>query len=125
MAGKRNPDFIVNITQDGWYGDKNETYQHYDLARVRAVETRRAVVRAVNNGAAGFVDITGNFAEPLVGPVITKPMTEGFQVWDVPVNRGGKTIYVMLGDAWIYLLIIVFISIVGRRIYLFRKRKKK
>ena len=66
-SGKKKPGFIVNITQDGWYGDTTETYQHYDLARIRAVETRRALVRAVNNGAAGFVDIAGNFVTPLPG----------------------------------------------------------
>jgi apolipoprotein N-acyltransferase len=97
---KRNPDFIVNITQDGWYGNTTETYQHFELARIRAVETRRALVRSVNNGAAGFVDIAGRYVKPLAGPIKTDPETAGFQVWDVPVNRKIKTIYVLFGDIW-------------------------
>ena len=97
---KRNPDFIVNITQDGWYGNTNETYQHFELARIRAVETRRALVRSVNNGAAGFVDITGRYVMPLTGPIKTEPETAGFQVWDVPVNRKFNTIYVLFGEMW-------------------------
>jgi apolipoprotein N-acyltransferase len=96
----RNPDFIVNITQDGWYGNTSETYQHFELARIRAIETRRALVRSVNDGAAGFVDMAGRHVTPLAGPVITAPDTAGFQVWDVPVNRAIKTAYVRFGDIW-------------------------
>ncbi|MBN1534307.1 MAG: apolipoprotein N-acyltransferase, partial [Spirochaetes bacterium] len=92
--GNANPDFIVNITQDGWYGRTVETYQHFELARVRAVETRRALVRSVNNGAAGFVDLAGRHVRPLAGPVMTAQETAGFQVWDVPINRGTPSVYV-------------------------------
>jgi apolipoprotein N-acyltransferase len=97
---KLNPDFIVNVTQDGWYGKTTETYQHFELARIRAVETRRALVRSVNNGAAGFVDIAGRYIKPFAGPIKTGPGATGFQVWDVPVNRNTMTFYVLFGDAW-------------------------
>lgn len=114
-GARGNPDFIVNITQDGWYGNTRETYQHFELGRVRAVETRRALVRSVNNGAAGFVDIAGNYARPLAGPVRTRPETEDFQVWDVPLNRAGETLYVRWGDAWIALLFLSYAAWAGVR----------
>jgi len=115
-----DPGFIVNITQDGWYGDTDETYQHFELARLRAVETRRAIVRAVNDGAAGFVDIAGRYVTPLAGPAMTAPGQSDYQVWDVPVNRGGPTVYVRWGDWWI----AVFLGAVGCYIseYLFHNR---
>lgn len=103
------PDFIVNITQDGWYGDTDETYQHFELARLRAVETRRALVRAVNDGASGFVDMAGRYVTPIAGPVMTAPGQAGYQVWDVPVNRDMITPYVRFGDWWV----VVFLAGVG------------
>ena len=116
-AGGRNPDFIVNITQDGWYGNTRETYQHFELGRIRAVETRRALVRSVNNGAAGFVDIAGNYVRPLAGPERTVPETENFQVWDVPVNRSGETVYVRCGDAWVFALLLLYAAAAAVRAY--------
>lgn len=118
---KRDPDFIVNITQDGWYGNTNETYQHFELARVRAVETRRALVRSVNNGAAGFIDLTGRHVKPLVGPVMTCPDTVDFQVWDVPINRSMRTVYVRLGDAWIGVLFLLTAFIIIMRMVAVRR----
>lgn len=103
----RNPDFIVNITQDGWYGDTSETYQHFELARIRAIETRRALVRAVNDGAAGFVDIAGRHVTALAGPVMTATDASGFQVWDVPVNRDMRTLYVRFGDFWMLIPLLL------------------
>ncbi|MBP7735655.1 MAG: apolipoprotein N-acyltransferase [Spirochaetes bacterium] len=106
---KRNPDFIVNITQDGWYGNTIETYQHFALARIRAIETRRALVRSVNNGAAGFIDMTGAYVTPLAGPVMTAPETKGFQVLDVPINREMLTVYTRFGDWWMVVPVGVMI----------------
>ena len=40
------PDFIVNITNDKWYGKTVESYEHLDLARLRSIEFRRWMVRA-------------------------------------------------------------------------------
>ena len=100
---RRNPDFLVNLTQDGWYGDTVETFQHYELGRIRSIETRRALVRSVNRGASGFVDIVGNYVQPLSGPRMTRFTERTFQVWDVPINRDAHTIYMLMGDWWILL----------------------
>jgi apolipoprotein N-acyltransferase len=52
-------EFLVNITDDGWYGDTAAPYQHLSAAILRAVETRRWLVRASNSGVSAFVDPTG------------------------------------------------------------------
>jgi apolipoprotein N-acyltransferase len=122
---KLHPDFIVNITQDGWYGNTIETYQHFELARIRAVETRRALVRSVNNGAAGFVDVAGRYVLPLAGPKKTAAETAGFQVWDVPVNREMKTIYIRFGDTWVVIPIFLMVALWLWRIARARKRKNR
>jgi len=118
----RNPDFIVNITQDGWYGKTVETYQHFELARVRAVETRRALARSVNNGAAGFVDLAGRYVRPLAGPVMTAPESTGFQVWDVPINREMTTVYTRFGDWWMIIPAAFMILLVIKRMLAYRQK---
>ena len=114
-ANKRNPDFFVNITQDGWYGTTIETFQHYELGRLRSLETRRALVRSTNSGSSGFVDIAGNYVSPLYGPVFTKQEQAEVQVWDVPVHRSPPTLYVRFGNWWIWLLVLVAATTVLHR----------
>lgn len=49
---------LVNVSNDGWY-DGWGVQQHFQMGRVRAIETRRWVVRSVNQGIAGAVDDLG------------------------------------------------------------------
>jgi apolipoprotein N-acyltransferase len=50
---------FVNITNDGWYLDTAAPHQHFIANIFRAVETRRTVVRAANNGISGVIDPWG------------------------------------------------------------------
>ena len=52
-------DLFVNITNDGWYLDTAAPYQHFAANIFRAVETRRTLVRAANNGISGVIDPWG------------------------------------------------------------------
>lgn len=52
-------DFFVNITNDGWYLDTAAPYQHFAVNIFRAVENRRTVLRAANNGISGVIDPWG------------------------------------------------------------------
>lgn len=52
-------DLLVNITNDAWYGRTSGPYQHFSMVVFRAVENRRALVRAANTGISGFVDPAG------------------------------------------------------------------
>ncbi len=58
-AYKKNPDFIVNITNDAWFGHSAGTYQHAMLTRFRAVEARKQIYRAANTGISLVVDPIG------------------------------------------------------------------
>lgn len=53
------PDFIVNVTNDAWYGDSPGPYQHFVQAMFRAVEEGVPVVRAANTGISGLIDPVG------------------------------------------------------------------
>lgn len=51
---------LVNITNDAWYGKSSAPHQTLAMTRLRAVETRRAVVRSANTGFSAFIDPLGN-----------------------------------------------------------------
>jgi len=52
-------DFLVNITNDAWFGRTAASRQHFSALALRAVENRRPIVRAANTGISGFVDSRG------------------------------------------------------------------
>ncbi|MGB2630971.1 MAG: apolipoprotein N-acyltransferase [Candidatus Omnitrophota bacterium] len=56
---KRGADFLVNMTNDAWFGRSAAPEQHLQASVFRAVENRVPVVRAANTGVSGFVDSTG------------------------------------------------------------------
>lgn len=56
-------DFLVNMSNDGWFDGTEQHEQHFAICRFRAVESRRSVVRAVNMGISGIIDPDGRVKE--------------------------------------------------------------
>jgi apolipoprotein N-acyltransferase len=52
-------DYMVNMTNDAWFGKTSGPYQHFSMAVFRAVENRKPVIRAANTGISGFIDSNG------------------------------------------------------------------
>ena len=63
-SGER-PKWILNITNDAWYGNSSGPYQHFVSARLRAVEEGLPVVRAANTGISGVIDGYGRVIKSL------------------------------------------------------------
>jgi len=59
VATGEKPDFIVNVTNDAWYGISSGPYQHLQQARFRAIEEGRPVIRAANTGISAIIDSYG------------------------------------------------------------------
>ncbi|MCQ2741485.1 MAG: apolipoprotein N-acyltransferase, partial [Alphaproteobacteria bacterium] len=55
----QRPEFLINLSNDGWYGDSAGPYQHWEAAKLRAVEDGMTVVRAANNGISGMISAYG------------------------------------------------------------------
>jgi apolipoprotein N-acyltransferase len=62
-AATNAPDFLVNLTNDGWFGDSAEQWQHLANSVFRAVETGRPLVRCANNGITGWIDEHGRLQQ--------------------------------------------------------------
>jgi apolipoprotein N-acyltransferase len=107
--GKR-PGWIVNVTNDGWFGISTGPYQHFQQARVTAIELGLPLARAANTGISGVVDPVGRVLASL-------PLgTEG--VLDAPLPQAiGAPIYARVGDTPATIMIVIaFIAIVRRKV---------
>jgi apolipoprotein N-acyltransferase len=65
-AGPDGPaaDFLVNISNDGWFNGTAEHEQHLAICRFRAIESRRSIARAVNMGISAIIDGNGRVLAP-------------------------------------------------------------
>jgi apolipoprotein N-acyltransferase len=92
-----NPELLVNMTNDAWFGDTIEPWQHLALAQFRAIEHRRYLVRGTNSGVSAVVDP--------VGRVVAHSGTFQPDVVAAPIHwMRARTVYEFLGD-WPWLLV--------------------
>lgn len=88
---RNGSDFMLNITNDAWFGDTAAPYQHASHLALRTVENRVPFLRAANTGVSGWVDPLGRYREA------TDLYTFGVVVADLPLP-GITTPYTRWGD---------------------------
>ncbi|TDQ57937.1 apolipoprotein N-acyltransferase [Mesocricetibacter intestinalis] len=94
-------DFILTVSNDAWFGDSIGPWQHLQMARMRALELGKPVIRATNTGISAFIDARG------------KILTKAPQFMETALTyklapTQGKTPYAALGDTPLYLLMLMF-----------------
>jgi apolipoprotein N-acyltransferase len=103
--------FLVNITNDAWFGDSAAPYQHLSMATLRAVENGVYLVRAANTGISALIAPTGR--------ILQQSDLFGEAVLSGTVTAGtAKTFYTRYGDlfAWACSLIsVLLLATRGRR----------
>jgi apolipoprotein N-acyltransferase len=99
-----DPELLVNMTNDAWFGDTAEPWQHLALAKFRAVEHRRYLVRSTNSGVSAIVDPNGRIVEGTLSKTFAVEAKDGVIHW-----LRGTTIYELVGDAFWYLVTLAMI----------------
>src|SRR6202011_576184 len=99
------PGWMVNLTNDGWFGASPGPYQHLQQARIRAIEQGLTLVRAANTGISAVIDPVGRVIESL-------PLgTDG--VLDARLPRpAALTPYARMGDLPTGLVLALAIALV-------------
>ncbi len=59
------PDFFVNLTNDAWFGNSSGPYQHFDMAKMRAIEYGIPLIRVANTGITALVDPFGRVVKQI------------------------------------------------------------
>jgi apolipoprotein N-acyltransferase len=111
---------LVNISDDGWYGDTSAPWQHLNMARMRAIENRRWLLRDTNNGVTAAIDPYGRVRQS-----IPRHQTDA-----LPAEYGFRddiTFYTAHGDvfAWVCAILAVGIVVWAFRASLLLKLQSK
>jgi apolipoprotein N-acyltransferase len=97
---------LVNVSDDAWYGDTSAPWQHLNMARMRAIENRRWLLRDTNNGITAVIDPYGRVRQSIPRhQVDALPAQYGF--------RDDITFYTEHGDAFAWLCVFLSIPVLG------------
>ena len=97
---------LINVSNDAWFGDSIAPHQHLEIARMRAVEVGRPVVRATNTGISTFIAANGD----LRGMV---PQFSQETVTEEVVPRQGMTPYAKSGNTPVIALVLIIVAWCG------------
>ncbi|MEW6304892.1 MAG: apolipoprotein N-acyltransferase [Verrucomicrobiota bacterium] len=120
---REDTDFLINLTNNGWFGEGAAHWQHAASSALRAVENRVPLVRCTNNGLTCWIDGHGRLRDVFgEGDDI---YGAGFKIIDVPLldegQRRALTFYTRHGDVFGWICVVMSAVLVG---YLFVGRKQ-
>ena len=91
MVAEAQPNLLVMLSNDAWFGDSHEPWIHLAVARMRAIEHHRFAVRATNSGVSAIIDPAGRLVTR--SGLLTRENLRGtVQAFD------GETLYGRAGD---------------------------
>ena len=93
----READALVNVTNDAWFGHSTARYQHFQIARMRALEAGRYMIRAGNNGVTGVIGPHGEV-------IARAPEFETYTLMSSVTPRSGLTPYARVGN-WLIICV--------------------
>jgi apolipoprotein N-acyltransferase len=97
---------FVNISDDGWYGDTSAPWQHLNMARMRAIENRRWLLRDTNSGVTAVIDPYGRVRQSI----------PRHQAGALPAEFGFRndiTFYTAHGDVFAWGCVVVSLGLIG------------
>ncbi|HLX95612.1 MAG TPA: apolipoprotein N-acyltransferase, partial [Verrucomicrobiae bacterium] len=113
-------DFLVNLTNDGWFGDSAAQWQHLATAVFRAVENNLPLIRCANNGVTCWIDANGRVRD-IFRDRTGSVYGVGTMTVDVPVTQAGAgrapTFYHRHGDwfGWACVVVAALVSVRSKK----------
>ncbi|MFA5063635.1 MAG: nitrilase-related carbon-nitrogen hydrolase, partial [Candidatus Omnitrophota bacterium] len=122
---KEGADFLVNITNDAWFGKTTEASQHLAASVFRAIENRVNLVRCANTGISGFINPQGKITSLVSDEAGNNIFIPGYLTQDIYLYTQ-RTFYGYSGDSLIIVcaLYIIFV-LLGNKIKPARIKRKK
>lgn len=111
---KQDTDYLLTLSNDAWFGDSIGPWQHLQMARMRALELGKPLIRATNTGISVFVDAQGKVlaqAPQFIETTLTYKIA--------PAE--GKTPYSVLGNMPLYALSLLFLLLHSMMAFIRRK----
>ena len=90
--------FLVNTSNDAWFGDSLAPHQHLEIARMRALETSRYMLRATNTGISAIIDHQGKLLEtsPQFQPAVLSAEIQPLQGETLFARYGNKPVLILV-----------------------------
>jgi apolipoprotein N-acyltransferase len=101
----QNFEFIINISEDGWFGNSIGPYQHFSHSIFRAIEEGKNLVRSANNGISAFINPKGQ--------IINKIKSTDRGVIEVKsFKESKKTIFSIYGNKIFFCFLLFYITLI-------------
>ena len=104
---------LVNVSNDGWFGDSLGPHQHLQMARMRAIEMERPVLRATNTGLTAIIDWRGRIKKEA-------PQFKVAAIAGTVTPRKGATPFVR----WLNYPVLGMVGLIGIAMVFVRRRRK-
>ena len=101
--------FLVNITNDAWFGETSAPYQHLSMVTFRAIENRVSIIRAANTGISSIIDETGKIQST------TNIFTRDILMGEIPLMKN-PSFYTLYGDIFAQICLGITILMILREV---------
>jgi apolipoprotein N-acyltransferase len=106
LFARNGAQVLINISDDGWYGDTSAPWEHLDMVRMRAIENRRWIVRSTNTGITAAIDPSGRVTEMIPRHIRTSVQVAfGY--------RNDITFYSQHGDVFAWFCALITIALLA------------
>ena len=99
-----NFNFVVNISEDGWFGNSVGPHQHFVHSIFRSIEEGKSIIRSANNGISAYVDTKGRVVKKIES-------TQGGVIEITGTDEQKQTIFFKNGNNIFFYLLIIYISL--------------
>jgi len=115
LFAKQGAQVLVNISNDGWYGDTCAPWQTLNMSRMRAIENRRWLLRDTNTGITTVIDPYGRLTASVQRHALTS-----LAAWYG--YRSDQTFYTVHGDLFAYLCGIITLGMIAATVWVSLRR---